>query len=449
MIFYAAATQPTINGVLAQRSAAADVLYQQGTRWPAGEPAALVGGAPVGDRSWRFQNDQLEIEAGPGSIYLPLQFAGRRLNAVHLRQLDITYQSAADVTIVIYHRSELAGPAARGTALRLPAGQTRFSVDLAALAWTIDGETVSWGQGSRAVATLRLHPLNRSAPLLLEEITLRPAPAPGPRPEATVTWLDGKNLVLTPTSQRLEVPTTWLRVGDVRHHLAAQDRAPGMSSVERTGWQPLPGTWAGALAILGAAALLLTARRRPAVALTLFAALVWLSLSAVSWQAVATGAGISALGALALIAGNDSGVGARQQGGWWLLLIGLALLSLSFALTGADALPSARQVGIYILWATLQQTLLCRVVWPLARRSAGRETLAITIAALLFGWAHLPNLELMVLTFVLGLVTVAHFRRYRALAPVIGFHFLAGLALVLNTPNALIYSTSVGPSFWS
>lgn len=98
----------------------------------------------------------------------------------------------------------------------------------------------------------------------------------------------------------------------------------------------------------------------------------------------------------------------------------------------------------YILWALLQQFLLQDYFLLRFTRLVRNRWLAVTLAALLFAIAHLPNPVLVVLTLVWGIVACILFLRYRNLYTLGIAHAILGICIAITVPNHIQRHMRVG-----
>jgi hypothetical protein len=140
-------------------------------------------------------------------------------------------------------------------------------------------------------------------------------------------------------------------------------------------------------------------------------------------------------------------------GAWWLAaaVVGFALL-LGLALHQSDAVPAGvsgmRHVARYLLWALLQQYLVCAVCTDRWRMLTGNALAAIYLAALGFALLHTPNATLMLVTFIGGLCWCSIWLRYRALLPVALSHAISALLLTSLLPADILHSAEVSARFF-
>jgi membrane protease YdiL (CAAX protease family) len=150
---------------------------------------------------------------------------------------------------------------------------------------------------------------------------------------------------------------------------------------------------------------------------------------------------------------RDQALGLGRRGlipSLWILPAALAFAALSVLvaknlltlhpLYQADAL----HVTGYVLWTLYQQFLLNDYFMPRLTRMLTNEVAAITVAALLFAVAHLPNLPLAAATLVWGALSCVLFRRYRNLYALGLAQGLLGLCFAVCIPEALSHHLQVG-----
>ena len=104
----------------------------------------------------------------------------------------------------------------------------------------------------------------------------------------------------------------------------------------------------------------------------------------------------------------------------------------------------ALHIAGYILWTLYQQFLLNDYFMPRLMRVLASERAAVSIAAVLFAAAHMPNLPLTVATLVWGIVSCGLFRRYHNLYALGLAQGLLGLCFAICIPDALHHHLKVG-----
>lgn len=101
----------------------------------------------------------------------------------------------------------------------------------------------------------------------------------------------------------------------------------------------------------------------------------------------------------------------------------------------------------YVLWTMYQQFLLQDFFMPRLTRLLTGE-IAITVAAVLFAVAHLPNLPLVAATLLWGAVSCTLFRRYHNLYLLGLAQGLLGLCFAVCVPDSLLHHMRVGLGFF-
>ena len=98
----------------------------------------------------------------------------------------------------------------------------------------------------------------------------------------------------------------------------------------------------------------------------------------------------------------------------------------------------------YVLWTSYQQFLLNDYFMPRLTRLLSSERAALSLAAVLFAAAHLPNFALTAATLVWGAISCALFQRYRNLYALGLAQGLLGLCFAVCVPGAWIHHMRVG-----
>ncbi|MFI5165770.1 MAG: DUF4214 domain-containing protein [Thermoanaerobaculales bacterium] len=101
-------------------------------------------------------------------------------------------------------------------------------------------------------------------------------------------------------------------------------------------------------------------------------------------------------------------------------------------------------VGRRLVFAAAQQLLLQLFLAPVCGEIVGGTVMATSLAAALFGLAHLPSPTLVVLTFVAASTWIWLYRRGRRLAPLVVAHALLWIAGFAIVPDRLTYDMRVG-----
>lgn len=98
----------------------------------------------------------------------------------------------------------------------------------------------------------------------------------------------------------------------------------------------------------------------------------------------------------------------------------------------------------YVTWSVVQEFLIQVFVLARLMRLLKRRSLAITVTALLFAIAHLPNPILIWLTLIWGFVACPLFLRYRNLYTLGLAHGILGLCVAVTVPDAMHHHMRVG-----
>jgi hypothetical protein len=139
--------------------------------------------------------------------------------------------------------------------------------------------------------------------------------------------------------------------------------------------------------------------------------------------------------------------------GWWLVpaAAGLALLMIGGGyLSGTVHCPTRWNhpfvhAGLYMTWAVIQEFLLLSFLYVRLNAQIGWYSMLAT--ASLFSVAHIPNAALMAATFLLSLVLIAAFRRYRNLLAIGVSHAILGIALAMSMPDSIVHRMLVGKAY--
>ena len=134
----------------------------------------------------------------------------------------------------------------------------------------------------------------------------------------------------------------------------------------------------------------------------------------------------------------------------WIFPAAIALMILSLLLARkigtlhplSDA--NASHVAAYILWTLYQQFLLQDYFMPRLLRLVPGELAAVSLTAVLFATAHLPNLALTAATITWGAISCAIFLRVRNLYVLGIVQGLLGLCFAVCVPDALHHHMRVG-----
>jgi membrane protease YdiL (CAAX protease family) len=101
------------------------------------------------------------------------------------------------------------------------------------------------------------------------------------------------------------------------------------------------------------------------------------------------------------------------------------------------------RLGLLPLWALLQQYVMLGFIYRRLRQSLGiNQTIMITAA--LFALVHAPNISLMILTFLGGLLwTIVYERAPNLFAPALS-HMLLSTTILVTLPEGILPSMTVG-----
>jgi len=143
--------------------------------------------------------------------------------------------------------------------------------------------------------------------------------------------------------------------------------------------------------------------------------------------------------------------------GWRGLVPSLWILPAAIVLAIASLLVAGRigtlhplykgdfkHIAGYVLWTLYQQFLLNDLFMPRLTRLLTSESVAVSVAAVLFAAAHLPNLWLTAATLVWGAISCALFRRYRNIYALGLAQGLLGICFAVCVPDALHHHLRVG-----
>jgi membrane protease YdiL (CAAX protease family) len=125
-----------------------------------------------------------------------------------------------------------------------------------------------------------------------------------------------------------------------------------------------------------------------------------------------------------------------------LLLIGWHYDSINF-----DENTPLKLIGLPI-WALLQQFILQGFIYRRVRSLTSTGTLAIVLTAIIFGFVHLPNLTLTLLTVTGACVWSWVYERAPNLYPLALSHGLASLFVMSTLPTWMLRSLSVGYKYF-
>jgi hypothetical protein len=139
--------------------------------------------------------------------------------------------------------------------------------------------------------------------------------------------------------------------------------------------------------------------------------------------------------------------------GWWLVpaAAGLAMVMVCGGYLSGTFHHPARwnhplmHAGMYLTWAVIQEFLLLSFLYVRLHAEIGFYALAATAG--LFSIAHIPNAALMAATFLLSLVLIAAFQRYRNILAIGIAHAILGIALAVSMPDAIVHKMLVGKAY--
>jgi membrane protease YdiL (CAAX protease family) len=107
-------------------------------------------------------------------------------------------------------------------------------------------------------------------------------------------------------------------------------------------------------------------------------------------------------------------------------------------------LPLGLHIWGYLVWAFLQEFMMQIYVLTRLLRLLPRRSLAVSIAALLFAVAHIPNPVLVGLTLIWGFIACVLFLRYRNLYSLALAHAILGICVAITVPDAIHHHMRVG-----
>lgn len=442
--------------------------------WQLRDSSELVGGRVFGDCTHEFTPAGLHLRAGSQVCELGLRVRGALdLNRFSRLQVDSATPLPAFFLLL---RERLEQPQRHA---EVPAGAL---AELQALPWR--EEDRSPAAMPRRAAMLRLRLAGLEQDLLLRGVALQPSAALARLPPDAADWqpLDAdaaaapRRLPLFAAEDRLR-PEQLLAARDrlrerepfalvvYRHETAgvAAATAAGSPAPDTAGEHSPTLSWLG---LAAAAALFAGLCRHPprnprtaallqalaAVALPLYlVAGLQLSDDFDAWTLSALGLSLLYAIALALRQPRQARAWRGTARAWLLAALGpaLALLLVMLAVpTGARPLLHWAGLPLYVLWAALQQWLICRVFAERLRDSGLAPRWIALAAALVFALLHTPNATLMLATFAGGLLWSTIWLRERGLWPIALSHALAAGLLVQGLPPALLRSAEVSLRFY-
>jgi hypothetical protein len=137
----------------------------------------------------------------------------------------------------------------------------------------------------------------------------------------------------------------------------------------------------------------------------------------------------------------------------WMLAFGIVAFALLLGMALHDGAAPARAISPshsarYIVWAFVQQYLVCAVCTERWRIATGSGAIAAYLGALGFALLHTPNAALMIATFAAGLCWCAIYLKDRALLPLAVSHAGSALLLLALLPRSLLASAEVSARFF-
>jgi hypothetical protein len=137
----------------------------------------------------------------------------------------------------------------------------------------------------------------------------------------------------------------------------------------------------------------------------------------------------------------------------WLLAGAVVVLAVALGLAAHRSGEPMRAIGTghiarYVVWALLQQYLICAVCTERWQVVTGVGAVAVYLGALGFALMHTPNAILMLATFAGGLCWCALYLRERALLPLAVSHAVSALILLALLPADILASAEVSARFF-
>ncbi len=103
-----------------------------------------------------------------------------------------------------------------------------------------------------------------------------------------------------------------------------------------------------------------------------------------------------------------------------------------------------KHIAGYVLWTIYQQFLLNDLFMPRLTRLLASESAAVSLAAVLFAAAHLPNVWLAAATLLWGAISCALFQRYHNIYALGLAQGLLGICFAVCVPDAVHHHLRVG-----
>ncbi len=453
-------------------------------QWSLRGPHDVVAGRAFGAARTAFSSSGVELQADNEVMELGLVIPrALDLRRFHQLQMRLTAEGPLQLTVVVAAR--LGQPTCLSSTTSVVAGSADIALDLSSLGWRCDGTTAAMPTRAAMlrlrlqlapaqrvqVADVRLLPsIALTRPMLQQLPSASADIASEEDPHAMPDWL----VIMTDLRAR---PEKILARIDAIHAEDAGAIVLGANdwptAAARTGTWTADVTntsrwsWSDVLILAGYAALLLLLRLRPPV-MPRLRALLELSgvLIGPVWWVIGghyrDGSDPQTLivGATALIFATSLLIGtaprqptaaAMRRGGLVAALsVLLAVLFVSVvhdpAYSGQE--PSLGTAVRYLLWASIQQFLICVIVAERLQRLFGSTRWATLAAACLFALLHTPNETLMLFTLAGGLIWVWNWQRNHTLLPNILAHTICGLLLSSQLPPDWLRSAEVSARYF-
>ena len=449
----------------------------------------IVAGRAFGAEKTIFRDNALFVEAGAAAfdVGLPLR---RSIDLRRFPLLHIAASRPARTELRIVVRERLDGPERISAALVLDSGSSATTLDLSRLDWLERGQRV---EAPRAAAMLRLRYLLGAGLRLrvddaslarvdgAQHVDLAAAPDPIVLPDDAVARAAALERISRQTDSRVTPLIQLTQRGSVETQIlernAILDVVPAAIVIPQNAYaesfaqaraqsrsepaQPPSSLYWAVVLLYGVAAVLVrlhpprTARLRALCEILIaVAAPSWLILGgnyrggADPWQSI-----MLACALLFVLSLRTRAWQWRGSARAWLLALAVPAGALAIGLLGHhDGVPT-REFGPwlferYLVWALLQQYVLCVVCAERWLIVTGNSMQAVYIGALSFGVLHWPNAHLMLATFAGGLCWCSLYLRERALLPLAVSHTVSALVLLALLPPEMLLNADVGVRFF-